>query len=140
MAGIVPRVGKSLVLLAEKLQNKCEWPWRVGRTLAIGRIPEGEIAAARRFLENLAASAALRATLSALPDDEPVTSGDVESLARAQRDIEAGKVASHFYRARWVTAMALYLWATMDECCKLDCRWQGLWPGISADNDPGFPV
>jgi hypothetical protein len=61
----------------------------------IDRIPEGEIAAAQRFLEFLATSAAFRATLSALPDDEPITRGDVESIARAQRDIQAGKVVSH---------------------------------------------
>jgi hypothetical protein len=61
----------------------------------IDRIPEGEIAAAQRFLEYLATSPAFRATLSAPPDDEPITSGDVESIARAHRDIQAGKVVSH---------------------------------------------
>ena len=61
----------------------------------IDRIPEGEIAVAQRFLEYLATSAAFRATLSALPDDEPVTRGDAESIDRAHRDIQAGKVASH---------------------------------------------
>jgi hypothetical protein len=61
----------------------------------IDRLPEDEIAAAQRFLAYLATSAAFRATLSAPPDDEPVTRGDVESMARATRDIHAGKVVSH---------------------------------------------
>jgi hypothetical protein len=61
----------------------------------IDRIPEGEIAAAQRFLEFLATSAAFRATLSAPPDDEPVTKGDAESIARAHRDVRAGRVVSH---------------------------------------------
>jgi hypothetical protein len=61
----------------------------------IDRIPEGEIAAAQRFLEFLATSAAFRAALSAPPDDEPITRGDAESIARAHRDIQAGKVISH---------------------------------------------
>jgi len=61
----------------------------------IDRIPEEEIAAAQRFLEVLAASAAFRAARSAPPDDEPITSGDTEAIARAQRDIQAGKVVSH---------------------------------------------
>ena len=57
----------------------------------IDRIPEEEIAAAQRFLEVLAASAAFRAARSAPPDGEPITSGDAEAIARAQRDIQAGK-------------------------------------------------
>ncbi len=61
----------------------------------IERIPEGEIAAAQRFLEDLARRTAFRATLSAPPDDEPVTDGDAESIARARRDIQTGKVVSH---------------------------------------------
>jgi len=61
----------------------------------IDRIPEGEIVAAQRFLEYLARSAAFRATLSAPPDDEPVTTGDVEAIVRAHQDIQAGKVVSH---------------------------------------------
>jgi hypothetical protein len=61
----------------------------------IDRIPEGEIVAAQRFLEYLASSAAFRATLSAPPDDEPVTRGDAESIACAHEDIRAGKVISH---------------------------------------------
>jgi hypothetical protein len=60
----------------------------------IERIPEDEIAAAQRFLEYLTRSAAFRATLSAPPDDEPVTDGDAESIARAHRDIRVGKVVS----------------------------------------------
>ena len=42
-----------------------------------------------------AGSAAFRATLSAPPDDEPVTDGDAESIARAHRDIGVGKAVSH---------------------------------------------
>jgi len=61
----------------------------------IDRIPEGEIVAAQRFLEYLARSAAFRATLSAPPDDEPVTRGDAESIVRSRRDVQAGKVVSH---------------------------------------------
>jgi hypothetical protein len=61
----------------------------------IDRIPEGEIVAAQRFLEYLATSAAFRATLSAPPDDEPITRGDAESIARAQGDLRAGRVVSH---------------------------------------------
>jgi hypothetical protein len=61
----------------------------------IDRIPEEEIIAAQRFLEYLATSAAFRATLSAPPDDEPVTRGDAESIARAHGDLKAGRVVSH---------------------------------------------
>jgi hypothetical protein len=57
--------------------------------------PEGEIATAQRFLEFLATNSAFRATLSAPPDDEPVTEGDEESIARAGGDVHAGKVVSH---------------------------------------------
>jgi hypothetical protein len=61
----------------------------------IDRIPEGEIVAAQRFLEYLARSAAFRVTLSAPLDDEPVTSGDAESIARAHDDLRAGRVVPH---------------------------------------------
>lgn len=61
----------------------------------IDRIPEAEIVAAQRFLEYLARSAAFRAALSAPPDDEPVTGGDAESIARAHDDLRAGKVVPH---------------------------------------------
>ena len=61
----------------------------------IERIPEVEIVTAQRFLEYLASGAAFRATLSAPLDDEPVTTGDAEAIARARRDIQAGKTASH---------------------------------------------
>jgi hypothetical protein len=61
----------------------------------IDRIPEGEILAAQRFLEYLARSAAFRAALSAPADDEPVTDGDADAIARAQGDLRAGKVVSH---------------------------------------------
>jgi len=61
----------------------------------IDRIPDGEMVVAQRFLEYLARSAAFRATLSAPPDDEPVTKGDAEAIARANADLRAGKVVSH---------------------------------------------
>jgi hypothetical protein len=61
----------------------------------IDRIPEEDIAAAQRFLEGLATSAAFRAARSAPPDDEPITTGDAEAIDRAQRDIQVGKVVSH---------------------------------------------
>jgi hypothetical protein len=61
----------------------------------IERIPDEEIVAAQRFLEDLARGAAFHATLSAPLDDEPITDGDAESIARAHRDIQAGKVVSH---------------------------------------------
>jgi hypothetical protein len=61
----------------------------------IDRIPESEIVAAQRVLERLASDAAFRAAMSALPDDEAVTSGDTEAIARAGRDLQAGMVVSH---------------------------------------------
>jgi hypothetical protein len=61
----------------------------------IDRIPEGEIVAAQRFLEYLARGAAFRATLSAPPDDGPVTTGDADAIVRARQDTQAGKVVSH---------------------------------------------
>ena len=51
----------------------------------IGRIPDGEILAARRFLEYLASNPAYRAALAAPPDDEPVTSDDAEAIRKAAR-------------------------------------------------------
>jgi hypothetical protein len=61
----------------------------------IDRIPESELVAAQRVLERLARDAAFRAAMSAPPDDEPVTAGDSEAIARARRDLQAGKVVSH---------------------------------------------
>jgi hypothetical protein len=61
----------------------------------IDRLPEGEIAAAQRLLEHLATSAPFRAAYLAPPDDEPVTPGDIEAIARAHREIQAGEVVSH---------------------------------------------
>ena len=61
----------------------------------IDRLPEDEIAAAQRFLAYLATGALFRATHSAPPDDEPVTRGDMESIARARSDVQAGRVVSH---------------------------------------------
>jgi predicted transcriptional regulator len=61
----------------------------------IDRIPDADLLAARRFLEYLAVSPALRAVQTATLDDEEVTRADEESMARAQADIEAGRVTSH---------------------------------------------
>ena len=61
----------------------------------IDRIPESEIVAAQRVLERLASDAAFRAAMSAPPDDEPVTAGDAEAIARARKDLQAGMAVSH---------------------------------------------
>ena len=61
----------------------------------VDRIPEAELLAARRFLEYLTVSPALRAMQTAPLDDEEVTTGDAQAIARAQADIEAGRVSSH---------------------------------------------
>jgi hypothetical protein len=57
----------------------------------IDRIPDGEILAARRFLEYLASNPAYRAALAAPPDDEPVTSDDAEVIRKAGEDVRAGR-------------------------------------------------
>ena len=61
----------------------------------IDRIPEGELPAARRFLEYLASSPAYRTALLAPPDDEPVTEGDAQSIRNALDEIHAGRTVSH---------------------------------------------
>lgn len=61
----------------------------------IDRIPDGELSTAQRFLEYLASNPAYRAALAAPPDDEPVTSGDAEAIARSREDVRAGRVVSH---------------------------------------------
>jgi hypothetical protein len=61
----------------------------------IDRIPESEIIAVQRVLERLARDAPFRAAMSAPPDEEPVTGGDAEAIARARRDLQAGMVVSH---------------------------------------------
>jgi hypothetical protein len=61
----------------------------------IDRIPESDLGAAQRVLEYLAKDAAFRAAMSAPPNDEPVTEGDTEAIARATRDFQAGRVVSH---------------------------------------------
>jgi hypothetical protein len=61
----------------------------------IGRIPEGELPAAERFLEFLASSPACRAALSAPVDDEPVTEGDASAILNAHGEIRAGMVIAH---------------------------------------------
>jgi hypothetical protein len=61
----------------------------------VDRIAESDIIAAQRLLERLASDASFRAALSAPLDDEPVTFGDAEAIARAHADLRAGKVVSH---------------------------------------------
>ena len=61
----------------------------------VDRIPEGDIVAAQRALEHLARNAAFRTAMSAPLDDEPVTAGDAEAIARARRDIQAGRTIAH---------------------------------------------
>jgi hypothetical protein len=61
----------------------------------IDRIPESEIIAAQRLLQRLASDAPFRAAMSAPLDDEPVTAGDAEAIARAEKDLQAGRVVSH---------------------------------------------
>jgi hypothetical protein len=61
----------------------------------IGRIPEEDLPAARRFLEYLAISPAYRAALSAPKDDEPPTEEDSAAIARAHDEVLSGKISSH---------------------------------------------
>lgn len=61
----------------------------------IDRIPEEELPAAKRFLEYLTISPAVRAALSATPDDEPVTEADIDAIRRAHEDVRAGRVVPH---------------------------------------------
>jgi len=61
----------------------------------VDRIPDAELAAAQRYLEYLASNPALRAALTAPPDDEPVSADDVEAIRRALDDVRAGRVSSH---------------------------------------------
>jgi hypothetical protein len=61
----------------------------------IDRIPESEIVGAQRVLERLERDAAFRAAMYAPLDDEPVTAEDAEAIARARRDLQAGRVISH---------------------------------------------
>ncbi len=61
----------------------------------VDRIPEDELPAAKRFLEYLAVNPAYRAALSAVPDDEPVTTADATAIVRAHEEVRSGKVISH---------------------------------------------
>jgi hypothetical protein len=61
----------------------------------VDRIPEDELATAKRFLEYLTVNPAYRAALSAPMDDEPVTEADIEAITRAREDFRAGKFSSH---------------------------------------------
>lgn len=61
----------------------------------VDRLPDEELSAAQRFLEFLATSPAYRASVSAEPDDEPVTEGDAAAIKRAHEDIRSGKIIPH---------------------------------------------
>ena len=61
----------------------------------VDRILEEELAAAQRFLEYLAVRPAYRAALSAPLDNEPVTAGDADAIARAQGELSTGKIVPH---------------------------------------------
>jgi hypothetical protein len=61
----------------------------------VDRIPEEELAVAKRFLEYLAVSPAYRTALSASEDDEPVTEADSAAIERAGQDVRSGRVVSH---------------------------------------------
>jgi predicted transcriptional regulator len=61
----------------------------------IDRIPEADLLAARRFLEYLATSPAVRAVQTAALDDEEVTRADEEAMACTEADIEAGRTTPH---------------------------------------------
>jgi len=61
----------------------------------VERIPEEELTTAQRFLEYLTSNPALRAVLTALPDDEPVTEDDAAAIRRAEADIRASRIVSH---------------------------------------------
>ena len=61
----------------------------------IDRIPETDLVAARRFLEYLVVSPVFRAIQIAPLDDEEVTREDEAAMARAQADVDAGRVSLH---------------------------------------------
>ena len=61
----------------------------------VDRIPEEELPAAKRFLEYLVVSPAYRASLSAPPDDEPMTEGDATAIMGVRDEVRSGKVVSH---------------------------------------------
>lgn len=61
----------------------------------IDRIPEEELAVAKRFLEYLSVSPAYRAALLAPEDDEPVTESDAAAISRANEQVRAGKIVPH---------------------------------------------
>jgi hypothetical protein len=61
----------------------------------IDRIPDADLLAARRYLEYLAVSPAFRAVQTAALDDEEVTQADEEAMARANADVEGGRITSH---------------------------------------------
>jgi hypothetical protein len=60
-------------------------------------LPESELQAALRFLENLTAEDVAPCwSLSDAPvDDEPLTAEDEAALAEAERDLMEGRVVSH---------------------------------------------
>ena len=89
-SGIDPIAADSIALYA-----KSAWMTREALHELIDRIPETDIVAAQRLLEHFARGASFRAAMSAPPDDEPVTAGDVEAITRARKDLLAGRVISH---------------------------------------------
>ena len=61
----------------------------------VNRIPEEELAAAKRYLEYLATSPAYRAALAAAPDDEPVTEADARAIAQARERNQGDRRIPH---------------------------------------------
>jgi hypothetical protein len=83
--------------------------------LLIDRIPEAEISAAQRFLEYLASTTAFRAAILSSPDDEPVTAGDAEGIARALTS----------KRGELFPTMRSYVNSAADEFCMARDRSRG---------------
>ncbi|MBI4504563.1 MAG: hypothetical protein HY691_03430 [Chloroflexi bacterium] len=63
----------------------------------VDQLPEGELHAARRFLEYLRCAGApvLRAFTEAPLDDEPETEEERAAVEEARRDFAAGRVVTH---------------------------------------------
>jgi hypothetical protein len=62
---------------------------------SIERIPEAGLLTARRFLEYLVVSPALRAAQAAPVENEEVTPADEEAMRRSHADIDAGRISLH---------------------------------------------
>lgn len=61
----------------------------------LDRIPDSEIAAAERYLTELAGSPASRVAAEAPADDEGVTAGDAAAIQSAIQDLRAGRISTH---------------------------------------------